>query len=54
MSDAPLDNVLAEGPHGGRAVWLKTADGTRIRAGIWAQDAPNGTVVLLPGRTEYI
>lgn len=54
MSDAPLDNILAEGPHGGRAVWLKTADGTRIRAGIWAQDAPNGTVVLLPGRTEYI
>jgi lysophospholipase len=54
MSDAPLDNVLAEGPQGGRAVWLKTDDGARIRAGIWGPDAPKGTVVLLPGRTEYI
>lgn len=54
MSDAPLDNDLAEGPQGGRAVWLNTADSTRIRAGTWAPKAPNGTVVLLPGRTEYI
>ena len=54
MNAAPLDNVLAEGPLGGRAVWLKTADGKQIRAGIWTPDAPKGTVVLLPGRTEYI
>ena len=54
MNAAPLDNVRAEGPLGGRAVWLKTADGKQIRAGIWTPDAPKGTVVLLPGRTEYI
>ena len=54
MSDAPLDNVLAEGPQAGRAVWLKTADGTQIRAGIWNAAGLKGTVVLLPGRTEYI
>ena len=54
MNAAPLDNVLAQGPQNGCAVWLKTADGTRIRAGFWAADAAKGTVVLLPGRTEYI
>ena len=54
MSDAPLDNVLAQGPQGGRAVWLKTSDGTRLRAGFWHAAAPKGTVVLLQGRAEYI
>ena len=54
MKSAPLDNGLAEGPPDGRAVWLKAADGTQIRAGIWASNAPKGTVVLLPGRAEYI
>ncbi|MFZ1469256.1 MAG: alpha/beta hydrolase [Paracoccaceae bacterium] len=34
-------------------MWLRTADGVRIRAGIWAGGA-KGTVILLPGRTEYI
>lgn len=50
---APFFADLAEGPEGGRAVWLRTADGVRIRAGIWA-GGHRGTVVLLPGRTEYI
>jgi len=54
MSDAPLDNGLAQGPLDGRAVWLKTSDGTQIRAGYWHGTATKGTVVLLPGRAEYI
>ena len=53
-TEAPLYNDVAEGPAGGRGVWLRTADGTRIRAGLWNPAGPRGTVVLLPGRTEYV
>ncbi|NJM82765.1 MAG: alpha/beta hydrolase [Tabrizicola sp.] len=51
--EAPFFADLAEGPAGGRAVWLHASDGVRIRAGIWAEGS-KGTVVLLPGRTECI
>lgn len=50
---APFHAALADGPPGARAVWLRTADGVRIRAGLW-RGGDRGTVVLLPGRTEYI
>ncbi|WP_111732650.1 alpha/beta fold hydrolase [Roseovarius amoyensis] len=45
---------MAEGPPGGRAWWLKTDDGVRIRAGLWPAPDARGTVLLFPGRTEYI
>lgn len=51
--DAPFYHDLAEGPDNGRALWLRTPDGVRIRIGIWS-GGRRGTVVLLPGRTEYI
>ncbi len=52
---APLFDSLADGPEGGRAIWLTTTDGVRIRAGFWpASGVSVGTVVFLPGRTEYI
>jgi lysophospholipase len=50
---APLHADLAEGPTGGEAFWLTTADGVRIRAGVWPSGA-RGTVLLYPGRTEYV
>ena len=50
---APFFADLADGPPGGRAVWLRTEDGVRIRVGLW-RGGEKGTVVLLPGRTEYI
>ncbi len=53
MTEAPFHADLAEGPPGGRAVWLRTSDGVRIRAGLW-RGGDKGTVVLMPGRTEYI
>lgn len=53
MTEAPLYTDVADGPPNGRAVWLRTADGVRLRAGIWP-DGTKGTVFLLPGRTEYI
>jgi lysophospholipase len=34
--------------------WLRTADGIRLRAGLWRAADPRGQVLLLPGRTEYL
>lgn len=53
-TDAPLHADLSEGPPGGRAFWLHTADGLRIRIALWGTDAPSGTVLLFPGRTEAL
>lgn len=38
----------------GSAYWLTASDGVRIRIGVWAADAPKGTVLLFCGRTEYV
>ena len=52
---APLFAEIAQGPTDGAAYWVKTADGLRIRAALWPAKAPaRGTVLLFPGRTEYI
>jgi lysophospholipase len=50
---APL-YAEADGPADGRAFWLTTQDGLRLRAAIWNAAAPAGTVFLLPGRSEYV
>lgn len=50
---APFRADLAEGPAGGGAVWLRASDGVRIRIGFWP-GGTQGTVILLPGRTEYV
>ena len=34
-------------------MWFHAADQVRLRAGVWAQGS-KGTVILLPGRTEYV
>ncbi|WP_322867019.1 alpha/beta fold hydrolase [Aquicoccus sp. G2-2] len=54
MEEAPFFAELANGPEGGAAWWLQTEDGIRIRIGLWNRAAPGGTVLLFPGRTEYI
>jgi len=54
-SPAPLFEDVAGGPAGGTAHWVTTADNTRIRVGHWLpQSEAGGTVMLFPGRTEYI
>ncbi|HQY43661.1 MAG TPA: alpha/beta hydrolase [Paracoccaceae bacterium] len=50
---APFYADIAEAPGGHVARWLKTQDGVRIRVAFWRQGA-KGTVLLFPGRTEYI
>jgi lysophospholipase len=53
MLDAPFFADLADGPPGGAALWFHATDGVRLRAGYWPGGA-KGTVLLIPGRTEYI
>lgn len=54
MQPAPLYEDVADAPPGGAAHWLTTGDGTRIRVGHWAPEGARGTVLMFPGRTEYI
>ena len=37
-----------------RAFWLRAADGVRLRAALWPDEAPRGTLLLFPGRTEFV
>jgi len=52
-SAAPFYNDVALGPEDARAVWVNASDGVRLRVGIWPSGS-KGTVLLFPGRTEYI
>lgn len=52
MSTAPL-HYLEGVPTGGQAKFVTTQDGTQIRIAYW-QGGERGTVLLFPGRTEYI
>ncbi|CAD0183310.1 lysophospholipase L2 [Ruegeria sp. THAF57] len=55
MSPAPLFEDVAGAPSGGVAHWLDTEDGVRIRAAHWSpKDEARGTVMIFPGRTEYV
>jgi lysophospholipase len=59
MERAPFFSDVDEGPKGGQAVWAKASDGVRIRVGWWrapnhAETGEKGTVLIFPGRTEYI
>ena len=53
MEAAPFYDDVAEAPAGATSVWLRTSDGVRIRAAHW-RGGTKGTVLLFPGRTEYI
>ena len=54
MELAPFDHALAEGPESARAHWITAADGVRLRVAVWPKDNARGTIVLFPGRTEYV
>ncbi len=53
MENAPFFDEIADGPVG-TAHWITTADGLRIRVAHWTGADVKGTVLLFPGRTEYI
>lgn len=57
MEKAPFFDDIAQGPPGGQAHWVTASDGVRLRLGLWPAKtgaAHLGTVLLFPGRTEYI
>lgn len=58
MEPAPFYAEMAEGPEGGAAWWVTAEDGVRLRVGHWpaprGEHRDRGTVLLFPGRTEYI
>jgi lysophospholipase len=50
---APYFDDIADGP-AGSAVWVRADDGVRLRVGGWRAKGEAGTVLLFPGRTEFI
>lgn len=54
LSPAPLFTDVCPGPAGGVAHWIGTSDDLRIRVAHWPLDGARGTVLLFPGRTEYV
>lgn len=54
MEAAPLYTDLSGDLSGGTAYWLKADDGVRIRMAYWAPENARGTLILCPGRTEFI
>jgi lysophospholipase len=52
---APLISTPeAPAPVGGGAAWIEGARGVRLRAALFAAERPRGSVMLNPGRTEFI
>ncbi len=54
LEAAPYYQDVAEGPENGAAYWAKTSDNVRVRVGVWPCENARGTVLLFPGRTEFI
>ena len=56
MERAPFYNDITDGSEAS-VYWLSTSDGVRIRLGVWPNGttkATKGTILIFPGRTEYI
>lgn len=53
LTAAPFHDDVAEGPKGGAAYWISSADAVRIRVAAWPKPDAKGTVLVFPGRTEY-
>lgn len=53
LQSAPFHAIIKDEPVAD-AYWAKAADGTRIRVAHWKKTRSKGTVLLFPGRSEYI
>lgn len=54
LAPAPFFDDMAGGLTGGGAWWVTASDQVRLRVGLWPVKGARGTVLLFPGRTEYI
>ncbi|MEM6887111.1 MAG: alpha/beta hydrolase [Pseudomonadota bacterium] len=51
---APFHASVSYGPESGAACWATCEDGVRIRFAAWPRPGARGTVLIFPGRTEYV
>ena len=54
LAPAPIYTDIHPGPDPAAAYWVETSDGVKIRLGVWEKAGARGTVLIFPGRTEYI
>ncbi|RYH06951.1 alpha/beta fold hydrolase [Tropicimonas sp. IMCC6043] len=56
MERAPFFDDIADAPKGASAHWAAADDGVRLRLALLAPPpaTPRGTILLFPGRTEYV
>ncbi len=54
MEPAPFDHELSEGPATVWTRWVHADDGVRLRVSFWPALKPRGTILIFPGRTEYV
>lgn len=54
MTPAPFNTLPGDPKPVAQAFWLRAGDGLRLRAGHWRADHSHGSVLLFPGRTEYL
>ena len=54
MPNAPLYEDILEGPKTGYSEWIQAKDKFRIRVAFWPKEDAIGTVLIFPGRNEYI
>lgn len=54
LTPAPFFSDIAFGAPGGAAHWVHASDGTKLRIGVWGHEDAKGTVLIFPGRTEFI
>ncbi|MEM9968055.1 MAG: alpha/beta hydrolase [Pseudomonadota bacterium] len=54
LDTAPLFTDVHPGPENGAAYWALTSDNRRIRVAHWPVEQARGTVLMFPGRTEYV
>ncbi len=51
---APFHSDLSDSPANSRAWWIEADDGLRLRVAHFPAEQARGTVLLMPGRTEYV
>jgi len=54
LTAAPFYSDVCPSGENATAYWAHTSDNKRIRLAVWAENAARGTVLLFPGRTEYV
>lgn len=55
MNTAPIYHEISTAPDNGQGYFVQASDGVQLRIGSWpARDPGKGTVLLFPGRGDYI